>query len=705
MLWNPLDYLRKPEPVADLDVEVFYDLGVKTGAKLYEEGLSRASTDGNVIGREVGDDRVDLCQSPMPLATALVVQEEVLKMKTSDEDTCIRKSSFNFCEVTTGVPTDRNQLFDYVRKVGDFSNMAYNDSIILRIITDVRKGDGTEHSSSEPGKMSMLGARLRTPRRDVRPFWQLASLFQDAMLETHRASEPKYMPPHVGGSGVPAPFDDPENIYLYLKAYKGGTYGRIYASATAELHECVKEADNNRVRVPVLAPRLREKQDYFHGTYDNMVAVPDQVEVTEKQPLYKAHTGQNRFLNYENRLLRSKRIIGRRGALVQMKASERMTSIFSGLGLSIVESNEIDEVENRTKRAVYDNALHANSALQNLLKRTANHHDLDKLMVDPAFKVIETGKRFFTREQAEWLFSGGKGKYHSLDDIFISEDMYVYDEVSDLETFKVCGIPLTAYMAGEPEKLRFTVAKVGLWKIGSQMEEWADKLTSLMKAARDLKSRPLEGEEMLSICSQDPEWVNDDSGLVGLAQRDCSSEGTRYLVLLVTADKRLCNQMANTANCTVLRMHPRDYILKCISMGLDFSKPWKLVADTVCERGRPNFVYVDTGSIAAYAANLEGIGRRTDIFKRQLVHTGVDSQGRYSRVNYSKVPIPARVPLRKHRPDSTQERNWNISRAPSDIYTPSSGACSSSTYSRNSNAELSWNRGKRFFDPSGRSDT
>ena len=62
----------------------------------------------SVLGREVGDDRVDICRDPILLAMCLVVQERVFRMKTSKEDTFISREYWNFCELTIPLPTSDN---------------------------------------------------------------------------------------------------------------------------------------------------------------------------------------------------------------------------------------------------------------------------------------------------------------------------------------------------------------------------------------------------------------------------------------------------------------------------------------------------------------------------------------------------------------------------------------------------------------------
>jgi len=309
-------------------------LGDQTSSIARRQGVQISTATSKVVGREVGDDRVDLSRHVFPLVTTLMAQEELVHMVTSWPDTSIRKKSWNFCEVTGGPLTDPSQGFDHVRRNGDFTTLGFNDSVVLRIILDVQKGEGQDHSSTQPGKMSMLGSRLATPRRENRGFWMLASIFQDAMLCTHRASEPKYLPPVMGGSGVTPLFDNSNNVFLYVHAYKGGTYQRIYATACSEMREYLYRLERDVQSAPILCPRLREKQEYFWGTYDNFVFVPKERGVSNTDapppPLYERTGGQNRFQNFENRLSRTRHLVTRRQAQVEWSHTRRLYSIFHG---------------------------------------------------------------------------------------------------------------------------------------------------------------------------------------------------------------------------------------------------------------------------------------------------------------------------------------------------------------------------------------
>jgi len=689
-IWNPLAHLISYEAPQLLDLSELYRIGELTAHTAIEQCVPLTGTGAKVLGREVGDDRVDLSSTPDSLCTTLVVQEYVIKMVTSPEDTSIRKRSWNFCEVTSGPLTDPSQGFDHIRKDGDFSNLGFNDSIVLRIILDVQKGEGEEHSSTQPGKMSMLGSRLATPRRENRGMWMIASIFQDAMLATHKASEPKYLPPVMGGTGVTALFDNPNNVFLYVLSYKGGAYRRIYATACAEMQTYLYNLERGIQSAPILCPRLREKQEYFWGTYAEKVFVPKLGGVTNDDepppPLYTMTGGQNRYQNYENRLLRTRHVVTRKQAQVEWAHTRRLQSIFLSLFPKIEDFERIDKDRSRTMRARYDSALSANSALQNLLRREASASDAIKLMGSDAFYTITMGRRDFTRSDAEWVYLNGQGENYSLRDVTLSEDIFVREEVSVEETFKVGGIPLRPYFSSGA-KLRPTRTKVGLYQINQTMEEWSENLLERLILERNRLGRPLHPSEMGPICDEDREWVNDDSGLIAQAQRFTSGTKSSYRIGLISADKRLANQMAETTNSVVVRLHPQEFARLAFLKGIEISSGTD--PNFINEFGNLNLdtILMDSGSVSAHAVSMseeDGV-----LYRRTVLETGWSEGTRYSKISLTKLP-KTRLVTQVHRP-VTRPKIWRSGSRPYESSYSSHSSWRDSV--RSSDTDSSWWRG------------
>jgi len=194
--------------------------GLQTLQELGVQALPPKSTD-RIYGMEVGDDRVDISDNPLCLALAIYCQSRVLRFETSWKDTGISDSLWNFCEVTSVVPS--TQLGDIQRaKRKGFTELEFVDTPPLRIIIDVQKGDRS-HSSTTTGKAQMLGSRIRSARTSLKPTLEVATWMQDSNLGTCNAPDPKYLPQVLGGSGHPPLWGVWQNTYLYLQAYKHGT--------------------------------------------------------------------------------------------------------------------------------------------------------------------------------------------------------------------------------------------------------------------------------------------------------------------------------------------------------------------------------------------------------------------------------------------------------------------------------------------------
>lgn len=689
MFWNPLDFVGTTEvPTSYLDPTEMHRLGTEVGRIAVQQGVPITGDGQPITGREVGDDRVDLSKTPDGLCAALAVQEHVAKMVTSPEDTCIRRKSWNFCEVTSGPITDPSEAFDNVRKDGDFSKLGFNDSIILRIILDVQKGEGEEHSSTPAGKMSMLGSRLSTPRRENRGIWMLASIFQDAHLATQRSQEPKYLPPVMGGTGVTALFDNPNNVYSYVLTYKGGAYRRIYATAVAEMRDYLYRLERGVQSAPILCPRLREKQEYFWGTWKEKLFVPKSADLKSldfkpPDPLYERTGGQNRYQNFENRLIRTRHLVTKSRAEVEWMHTQRLQHIFLSLFPDMKTFDMLDKDRSMSLRARYDYALSANTALQNLLRREAHESDAQKMMGDKAFHTLTVGKLDFTPEDALWVYLNGQGENYSLRDVHLSEDIFVRGEVSAEETFKVGGIPLRPYMTGGT-KLYQTRTKVGLYQINMGMEEWAETLTAELIKRRASLGRPLLPVETGPIFDKRPEWVNDDSGLIARCHREVSDTSIGHQVVLVSADRRLANQMAETCNVSVHRIDPYDFVRVAVESGIELSETTN--GDFLHKYGVPNrFVYIDTGSVLAAASKCE-VEQKVPL-RRTVIRTGWDGEHRFTQISLSKLEVRANLRKETHRP-ITRPKVWRSGSRPHESSYSSHSSWKSSY--RTCRSEKSW---------------
>lgn len=655
LAWNPLDSLLEDEPQGMEVCKVTLVDILHSAARLCDEfELPTSMADDNVVfGMEVGDDRTDASRSAYRLSLGLIVQERVLHMRTSWNDTCISSNIWNFCEITNGVPTDITETFDYCRKNDNFKNLGFVDSPPLRIILDVSKGDGS-HSSTGSGKAAMLASRMRTPRDSNLRVLQLASFMQDGMLRTSMNSDPKYLPRIMGGSGARPLFDNAENLHLYTLAYKGGRCNRVYGSATRELQSCLSELARGRATMPVLCRMLSDRQEYLHGTYSNMIFVPKysykDVQMEKlPAPLIESPGGANRFNAALNRLVRTKHLVTRSVAVREWQYSKTIRArLLSRLSTERYESE--DNLRKGALRKAFGDALSANTAFANLLAKKASWKDVETLLGSDNHITLTSGSPEFTLYDAQWITSGAKFENFSIEDLTITEDLHSRKDVSEEQTFKVGGLVLRPILGNQIRRVE-TTTKVGLYEINTSMEQWAENLFNRLLGHRE-GDNPLSKGVILTEIMADPEWVNDDTGLIELCLRDTSTLHQRSArVVLVSNDKRLANQMSNTCNVQVERLGPLPYIMRMRSIGKDpindRAEALTLIGKDIPSRERSDpirQIYVDTGSVASILSNLEelDVGVDDTVVRRQHISKGIHPDGR-RWTKYAMREIPQRV--------------------------------------------------------------
>jgi len=652
-VWNPVDSLPPEESPDDPLPQDMWELGHATALTAKQYGISRTFfTEDESFGEEVGDDRLDASTDPLKCAAALVVQEHTLLMKTSLPDTFISTRLWNFCEVTSRVPRMPDGSFDRARKVGDFSNLEFTDVPPLRIILDVMKGDRS-HSSTVPGKATMLGSRMRTPRTEFLQDWFLASFLQDGCLRTSRSSEPKYLPQVMGGSGARVLWGVPDNLYLSVHAYRGGSCQRIYGSATNELRECLSREEAGQASAPLLCRRLRDKHEYLFGTFAEKILVPPRSMMGPAKnmppPLLLATGGANRFAAFENRLLRTKELITRTGAEREWAHTARIRGQLLDRVTPIKSSDERLRDDSRIARREFEFALNANTAFSNLLRRKASGKEVEDL-IRMGFHSVTSGVTRFTRWDGEWLFFGGKSEHFSIEDLASSEDLFVRTEVSEEESLKVGGLILRP-ITGRGLRTVETTSRVGLYQIGPGMSEWAADLRQRLVARRDSVGRTLYPGEAHEEFWQNPEWVNDDTSLIAKCLHDTQwSHARDRWVVLVSNDKRLANQMANTCNVRVGCLSPREYALclRRLHLAVQGKPPAREVIHSLMEGSGnpPSHVYVDSGSLAAALAVLGQDEGSEDVYVRALQSHSLDRQSGRRECRYWVIPVPIPTKLR-----------------------------------------------------------
>jgi hypothetical protein len=619
-----------------------------------------------VFGAEVGDDRIDISNSRGRLEAALQFQENPFMMKTSLKDTFITQRLWNFCEVSSPLPDSREQSFEKARLSGTFENLGFVDTVPLRIIIDCSKADKS-HSSTTVGKSAMLGTRLDTPRLELREMLMLASYLQDGILSTCRSPDPKYLPSIMGGSGCPALFDNHWNIYLYTRSYRGGGYHRLYASATEELRHSVQSIDDGRPQEPALCLRLRDRQEYLHGTYSNVVAIPPKTAMQFNRdlppPLYKAMGIANEVQGVELRLQRTKALVTRELAEREWDKTVRIHDVIFGANTTRY-AESLFKAKSFEERQKFGYALQSNSAFKNLLDRKAKGNEIQQL-VGQGFNISGYGQTHFTVLHAKWIFNGCRAGYASVKDLSRSSDMFIRTDVSKEETFKVGNIPLRIRLNGITRETR-TKTTVGLYQINESMKDWSNRLLDNLKTLQG-QFTTIPREYVRNLFSDNREWVNDDTGLIAKCLHDTRNVTFRCCVILISQDQRLANQMCKQANVYVILLdtsevvehYPRkvwssddnqvtlEEIRKGFHSGYYFPLP-------------PAFLYIDTGSLAHVASRYTR-GSRGRWDRRLYKKTNIKVLTRGEEYLLESVTEPGKfLSPRLFKPSENRQRKYRI---------------------------------------------
>jgi hypothetical protein len=633
-----------PVPVGNPSKSEYLDLFRDAEERLITQGISVTPIPliQPIRGMEVGDDRKDESLSPTGLAVALAAQSQIFKMKTSENDTFISSKRSNFCEVTTITPRSVLGSYHNFRKTGTTENLEFVDVMPLRLVEPVAKGKGTDHSSSKSGKASLAGPKQSFAREDLKEEMMLHNFFQDGCLVTVRSREPKYLPTILGGSGAPSLWAEYRNQYLYMIAFRGSGYSRVYGTAIQEVNETLRRLEFGQgYNVPHLALKLRDKQEYLYGTYAEKVFVPtaemkSQYSERLPPPLYKGGGTTNDLASYEARLMGAKVLVTRAQAEIEYERSQRNGSVLFGLG-TVHSSKFKQKQDSMSARKAFDGALSANSAFSNLLSRQANQKDVQQMMKDPSFNVVSQGAREYTLRHAKWVHEGCKSDTYSLRDILRSQDMFLRSEVSTDEEMKVSGIEREWVRNGK-STITETRAEVGLWKVSQDAQEWAAVIAAKLSEKRVEKSiSTLDRSDVLNVYWGHRELVADDplivQRVIQISQQLTSTENG----VIFTKDRSLVKACANRAGMNFFRISPS--VLLSLIKGLDpqnecmeFDMNPMLVGSKLKLPGNPvRIAIVDTGSLdetlAKYELDIKP--EKSKILRRTRLSYGKSSSGRY----------------------------------------------------------------------------
>jgi len=498
----------------------------------------------------------------------------------------------------------------------------------------------------------------------------LASLFQDAMLNTAKSPDPKYMPAIMGGTGNPALFDEPKNVYLYIHYYRGGSMQRIYASASEEVRNAVARLDTGGAPSELMiSTKLRQREEYLHGTFKDLLAIPNVDRIRETlqpkeqtigKPLYYALPINSGLTPVEQNLINGKVLLTKKSAEIEIEKTIKNSIVLFG-SMSRECVNNHARFRRRQDTMLVQGALRANTAFSNLLNRKAKGGEIETLR-NMGFDISAFGQRRFTFDHALCVTHGFRGNMYTAEDLYLPQDMYLRKEVSTEETLKVGGIRLTI-PTETGYKFVETVSRVGLYNIQGSRKEWIDKLESILTEEREMSGEkiPIPYSQIQSIFTKDRNWVNDDSLLVGMAL-DALNKGNwaiKDFFFLVSTDRGLARRMADATKRYVMMINPVELMARFPEIAVNelettvkWSGLWNLTREVIPKSFRLCIRALwDTGSERSHASHREIIHGRT--------HVRQSMSSRYTKTGH-------RVELVRFKPDYIGEEFRLYTVSPSD---------------------------------------
>jgi len=361
---------------------------------------------------------------------------------------------------------------------------------------------------------------------------------------------------------------------------------------------------------PSFTFKLRDKQEYLHGTYAEKVFIPTEnfrgsFEAEMPPPLYELGSAGNTLASYEGRLIAQKVLITKTKAKIEVERTDRTNDILFGyqtVGSLKAEKKRLSQ----ESRASFEGALSANTAFSRLLARKATRGDEEELMKDKAFHTILTGAKEFTLKHAEWIDRGMVSDTYSIRDILKCEDMYLRSEVSTEEDMKVSGISRVWERNGK-EVMTETKTEVGLWKSTPSVYEWAHRVGNILSAERDNYGPTLPRNLVATIFYENREHVADDP-LVVAKVLDYANKPDLLITdvgCIVTQDRNLCRAAASKSGRAIARLSTYGVvkILKNLNniqedtIALEGDKTGYISQISRKMKIRIGFTIVDTGSV------------------------------------------------------------------------------------------------------------
>jgi len=498
----------------------------------------------NALGCFCGDDVIFVTHSltdPYEYKNSV----SLLDCKLSDDSTYISDFCGHYAEEFIICPHSRMQRWDIIRKGGDVRNIPYIDYPRVRLILGVCKDD-TEYSLTKAGKTTQLSHDAKWASQtwwDVRFQW--ACVFQDICLELRHAPRIPYLPTELGGYGF-----RPPNYLYWMESIRSFYSGRYLPIIKLLVHEATDFVEKKSA-LPVFTGTFTPFRKHFSGESwarrVQGVILPDHI--------------QSRAVITADRLIQENYLIG--PALVLIHEQKLIPA-------TVVKSEWLSRVnilDLLTEGILpQDNDPSLNDELNEILETKVQIPDLLEDRYQSFYRIWMNEPYLLRNLRLPDLFPGemryelhcGLLTVHLFPDDIVDEP----DELADLR--------VQSYLAQEtynqdPVRMLFSEWGRDVPIIASPVMKTA--LENLNLAGRDVtileeagisisdanRTEMLYSSFLKAVASHSPETIDrhlfqDDEFLLGITL-------SRYIVL-VTNDKKLCENLSNMKGLVVYRWSP-----------------------------------------------------------------------------------------------------------------------------------------------------
>jgi hypothetical protein len=352
------------------------------------------------VDAEVGDDHIQLSDSPLLFVAEVVTAKDTCSINVSEKDTFVSSRYGNYSENYILKPDNISEL--------SFPNMkAGQDSIFLDIakirtvipVCSMRQ----KHSDTIDGKVTLLGKQGIYQTELCGYEIKLAMCIQQFSLGLMKERKFPYAPTFLGGYGSPPIFDNVQSMIRCFEAYRSGEYYNLLAAICLAVFETER---NGRESSKAFLTSVKGSAEAWQDWYKVYTKYTPQIKGGLDPSIYNDQNflgtlGKNEIWDSAaNRLLSANFVCSKTQLLVH-DHMEDLTKILLSPYCSL-RTREVIELEKRAQRQesvfnpqlmrelVFDQPLFLEDELVDSLlnlSRGANYHLKAMLSSDEIFTL------------------------------------------------------------------------------------------------------------------------------------------------------------------------------------------------------------------------------------------------------------------------------------------------------------------------------